>query len=229
MNRSRLLMLAALLATVALPWRLLHAQEAAEPAAAEVVTEEAPEAAAPADAEPAAPAADAGAEAAPPEEPPPPPPPPPEEFKPVQVWAGAVLRGELTAEPQRWRDFAGLLLDGKLRPEDKDERPTVERAPSEERLYAILTVQVFPGKSIGKYDYTLRTPQGDVPCLAMRYENDPFDPRLYEIKYLADQPFVQLAYEVTPDLRDTQLVAALPMTLLPPPVPLRLLAPAAAE
>lgn len=157
------------------------------------------------------------------------PPPEPEEFKLVDIWAGKVIAGTLTAAPQRWRDFEGLLLDGKLRPEDKDERPTVERPPAEGKTYAILTVQVMPERSLGKHDYLLRTPEGDAPCLAMRLENEPFDPRVHQVKYGPDLPLVQLAFEVSAALRDVQVVSGLPLTLPPPPVDVRLLEEAVPE
>jgi len=160
-----------------------------------------------------------------------PPPPetdtPPPKFEPVKFWPGFVNMGVVTSKPQTWRDLDGLLLEGKFKPEAQEDRPTIDRPPPEGKQYVILSVQVTLKKSIGKYDYVLKTLKGDFPCLAMGMmrgdENAIFDPRIWEIKYETGMELLQLIFEVPAGTPEATLVSALPLTLPPPPVELKLL------
>lgn len=203
---------------------------AAEPGAvAEPAAEPAKPEAAPATdpAKPEEPKAGPATEPAKPEAPEPAPAPEPPTFKPATFWPGFVNMGRVTGKPQTWRDMDGLLLDGKFKPEAKEERPTIDRPPADGTQYVILSIQLTPKKSISKYDYVLKTLKGDFPCLAMGMmrgeENAIFDPRLWEIRYETGMELLQLVFEVPAGTMEAMLVSALPLTLPPPSAELKFL------
>lgn len=76
---------------------------------------------------------------------------------PVRVHCGRVLRAERTSEAVQWRDMERVLGMKHFRPvAGEDPRTVIERAPAEGRVYVIVTVEVEPKRSIGRYDYVIR-------------------------------------------------------------------------
>jgi len=58
--------------------------------------------------------------------------------------------------------------------------------------FAILSVRLAPGRSIGKYDYDL----AGTACLAMAIDDGPFRPETWEQRQAADVEIVHLLYKV---------------------------------
>lgn len=71
---------------------------------------------------------------------------------------------------------------------DFEARPSL--GPGEK--FAILSVRLAPGRSIGKYDYDL----AGTTCLAMAIDDGPFRPETWEQRQAADVEIVHLLYKV---------------------------------
>ncbi len=137
---------------------------------------------------------------------------------PVLFRPGKVTAAALSDEPVQWRDLRHILLKEQYDASDPlREESIVSREPTDGFMHAILSVELNPGSSIGKYDYKLVRAGREFQVIAMAKGDKPFDPRVWEIADSRIRP-IKLVFELPADTNEVSLVMALPVTVKPLPV-----------
>lgn len=73
--------------------------------------------------------------------------------------SGILLAAELSSAPQQIRDF------------DAEDYPGL---PVQNRLYAAVTLKLFPGRQLSRHDYSLQVFGSEFKCAAIRVDNGPW-------------------------------------------------------
>ncbi|OPZ26742.1 MAG: hypothetical protein BWZ02_01894 [Lentisphaerae bacterium ADurb.BinA184] len=95
--------------------------------------------------------------------------------------AGGIVRLILTEKPVEWVELDEALLAGKLLAEEAVASAQVLRAPDEGSVFLIAMVELGPGHSLGRYDYSLEVGTAVSECLAIAPREGAFDPRRHEV------------------------------------------------
>lgn len=156
----------------------------------------------------------------------------PQQVLPARIHAGTVLQAELTGEALPWMDLDKALAARAFVPGANPEAESViSRAPAADRAYALVTIEIDAGRSIGKADYSLAAGGVSWPGLALRVGDGPCDPRNWQLEAKGASLRAVVVYEIPPDTREAVLTMSLPVTLPEPSVPLQFAfeSPASAE
>lgn len=73
--------------------------------------------------------------------------------------SGVVLCAELSAVPQKIADF------------DAEDYPDI---PVQDRVYAAVTISLFPGRQLSRHDYSIQAFGRDYKCAAIKVDNGPW-------------------------------------------------------
>ena len=132
---------------------------------------------------------------------------------------GAVARAELTEKPVSWIPLEEMLPAGRFDAEDEaDVTAIVEREAGAGKTYAILTVRIAKGRSMGRHDYQLVCRGECCPCLALSRDGIVFDPRLWCIEPGGEPTEARALFEVPSGAGEAAVTFALPVTLQMPAV-----------
>ncbi len=143
---------------------------------------------------------------------------------PVAVHCGRITDVDVSSGAVDWCDLQDALRArrfkvGRLGSAEKQ----YPREPGEGSTFAILSVSVRPGRSLGRYDYALDVGGTTCACLALGAEGEAFDARRWEV--VADaraEVRTRMLFEVPADAASATLEFALPVTVQPPGVILSL-------
>jgi hypothetical protein len=100
---------------------------------------------------------------------------------PVLFHAGRLDSLERVLDSRRFIQKEQAIRQNRLLPKDDDSDLIEECAPDAEQAFIILSIAVYPGRSIAPTDYLLQTDGIEYPCLGMALKNKQiFDFRLLE-------------------------------------------------
>ncbi|MFW5996727.1 MAG: hypothetical protein ACOCQP_01815 [Lentisphaeria bacterium] len=120
-----------------------------------------------------------------------------EVFPATSIHAGEIVSLTTTTASVNWLELESLMLDGELEQGASAGSAETERSPDDDKLFIIITVELAEDRSIGKYDYDLKVKGDVIECEGMaRGEDEPFDPRTWQVEYDQGQTPVKLLYEV---------------------------------
>jgi len=94
-----------------------------------------------------------------------------------------------------------------------DDEAIDSRAPADGKAFGVLSVRVAQGRSLGRYDYVLKSGANASPCLALREGDGPFDVRRWVVEPEGTGAEVQMLFELSADTDRAWLECALPTTV----------------
>ncbi|MBN1865293.1 MAG: hypothetical protein JW808_10365 [Victivallales bacterium] len=102
------------------------------------------------------------------------------------------------------RFYAGDILRAEVRPEDYSDPVVIKNVSpykpasriTTEVGYALLTVRLDAGRSLGIYDYSLFDGRAVFPCVALMDDNGEFDASLWEIKDTKPDKMYSMLFKV---------------------------------
>lgn len=102
---------------------------------------------------------------------------------PVLFHAGRLDKLERSSDSRKFILKETALKQNRLSPGANDGDLVEERSPEENQVFIVLSISVYPGRSIGLSDYLLQVEGREYPCLGMASaQNQFFDFRLLEAK-----------------------------------------------
>lgn len=139
-----------------------------------------------------------------------------EVFPSTSIHAGEIASLTATTSSVEWLDLEELMVDGNLERGASAGSAGTERQPGDDKLFIIIGVELAEDRSIGKYDYNLRVKGEELECEGIAAEeDDPFDPRIWQVEYDQRRKPVRLLYEAPRFQSETviDLVPALDTTV----------------
>jgi len=137
---------------------------------------------------------------------------------PVSIRCGTITAVVLSSAPVTMRNLDAMLEAENYAPTGNEEDFTlIEQAPSEGKQYAIISIRLDPGRSIGRYDYLLTYGDQSFACVAMAMGDRPYDARNWQFIHQVSQPPIRLLYEIPLGMREAAVELALPARLNMPP------------
>ncbi|MBT3378501.1 MAG: hypothetical protein HN742_25155 [Lentisphaerae bacterium] len=141
---------------------------------------------------------------------------------PVPIQCGTLTNAILSESGMNWVVIADALRAKQFEAPGMIIGDATEiRTPGEDKTFALLTVEVAPGRSIGRQDYVLKSDGETHDCLAIRPGGvDTYDFRRWQIEAKGTPQTVTLLFEIPSDTTDGELTFTLGTTVPQPPVPL---------
>ncbi|MDD3952449.1 MAG: hypothetical protein PHY82_00880 [Lentisphaeria bacterium] len=102
---------------------------------------------------------------------------------PVLFHAGRLDKLDRVSEPLKFIQKEAALKQNRLVPGANDSDLVEERSADENRVFIVLGISVYPGRSVSPSDYVLQVDGSEYPCLGMASAKiQVFDFRLLEIQ-----------------------------------------------
>jgi len=140
---------------------------------------------------------------------------------PVPIQCGTLTSAVLSESAVQWVVVDKALLAKRFdAPSMIIDDETELRVPGQDKTFALITVEVAPERSIGRYDYVLKSYGETFECLAIKGSGDTYDFRCWQIKATGVAQVATLLFEVRSDTTDGELTFTLDTTVPQPAIPL---------